>query len=249
MVSILALAARRITPSAHTEFTRDPKSQFIGTSELGRLASRLFPLTFHRYVQMLERQQSQLIAGIQILYQSMQNGHRWTGPPLEHDAYGQPLTHQILQGLGVVESNDWESLAAIGPCVKVSGSSSPDNDRSDTISPSSTDSPFFSMSSISRPSSAPQPTLPANPASKFDDPTWVNDTETFGPRISPPAGQTGRKQPDMMSQMPAPLSAYLREHHFEMDQSFESMMGLNWMHGLDDLVNATAVSGSRSNWT
>lgn len=127
MVSILALAARRIIQPAHTEIIGERKSLLIRRSEFGGLASRLFQLIFNKYVQMLGCQQSQLIAAIEILYNRLQTGQSWTGPPLDHDAYGQPLTHQILEGLEVLGSDHWEGDAPMSPCLKVPRSPSQEN--------------------------------------------------------------------------------------------------------------------------
>ena len=61
---------------------------------------------------MLERQHAQLIAGLQELYRCTQNGDRWTGPPLELGS--QPLTHKILEALGVLEADQWEDTEDVG---------------------------------------------------------------------------------------------------------------------------------------
>lgn len=58
---------------------------------------------------MLERQQSQLIAGLQELYRRIQAGEAFPSPPLEPGYNGQPLTHKILEALDVLPSEeDWE---------------------------------------------------------------------------------------------------------------------------------------------
>lgn len=57
---------------------------------------------------MLERQHTQLIAGLQELYRCTQNGQGWTAPSLEPVNYGQPLTHKILEGLGVLRTDEWD---------------------------------------------------------------------------------------------------------------------------------------------
>lgn len=50
---------------------------------------------------MLERQQAQLVAGLQEMYKRMKSGHGWIGALLD-DAAGHPLTHDILESLGVL---------------------------------------------------------------------------------------------------------------------------------------------------
>jgi hypothetical protein len=57
------------------------------------------------YVEMLEQQQGQLVAGLQELYRRSLAGQPWSGPPLS-EATGQPLTHDILSVLGVLEKTN-----------------------------------------------------------------------------------------------------------------------------------------------
>ena len=57
---------------------------------------------------MLERQHSQLIVALQELYRCTQNGQGWPSSPLELVHYGQPLTHKILEGLGVLRADEWD---------------------------------------------------------------------------------------------------------------------------------------------
>ncbi len=73
---------------------------------------RVFSLTIYSYVQMLERQHAQLIAGLQELYHRTQNGDGWTGPPLVLG--NQPLTHKLLEALGVLELDQWEDTEDVG---------------------------------------------------------------------------------------------------------------------------------------
>ena len=65
---------------------------------------------------MLERQHTQLISGLQEFYRRTQEGESF--PTLPHGpAYkGQPLTHKILEALGVLQSDeDWEDGDKIEP--------------------------------------------------------------------------------------------------------------------------------------
>ncbi|KIW75101.1 hypothetical protein Z517_11872 [Fonsecaea pedrosoi CBS 271.37] len=61
------------------------------------------------YVEMLESQQAQLVAGLQELYKRMQNGQGWTGAPLKESANGVPLTHDILERLGALKQDGHSS--------------------------------------------------------------------------------------------------------------------------------------------
>lgn len=62
---------------------------------------------------MLERQHAQLIAGLQELYRRTQTGDGRIGPRLEVEDHNQPLTHKILESLGVLQSDDWEETESI----------------------------------------------------------------------------------------------------------------------------------------
>lgn len=56
-----------------------------------------------RYVEMLEQQQSQLVVGLQELYSRILKREDWPGDPLHDAGNGQPLTHDILERLGVLK--------------------------------------------------------------------------------------------------------------------------------------------------
>ncbi|KAI0606035.1 C6 transcription factor (Fcr1) [Pyrenophora tritici-repentis] len=56
------------------------------------------------YVEMLEQQQSQLVAGLRELYTRLQRGESWPGQPLQETASGYPLTHDILERLDLLNS-------------------------------------------------------------------------------------------------------------------------------------------------
>lgn len=59
------------------------------------------------YVEMLEQQQSQLVAGLRELYTRLQKGQSWPGAPLRNAQGGHPLTHDILERLDLLHpSND-----------------------------------------------------------------------------------------------------------------------------------------------
>jgi hypothetical protein len=54
------------------------------------------------YVEMLERQQKQLIAGVQLLYRKVTSGEPWVGDkPLEYD--NQPRIHDVLAALDLLQ--------------------------------------------------------------------------------------------------------------------------------------------------
>lgn len=61
------------------------------------------------YVEMLEQQQSQLVAGLQETYRLLRSAKAWPGAALS-EAEGQPLTHDILARLDIISSKtDGES--------------------------------------------------------------------------------------------------------------------------------------------
>lgn len=62
-----------------------------------------------RYVEMLEQQQSQLIAGLQELYSRLQRGESWPGQPLQETSGGHPLTHDILERLDLLYASSERS--------------------------------------------------------------------------------------------------------------------------------------------
>jgi hypothetical protein len=55
---------------------------------------------------MLEQQQSQLVSGLRDMYKKLQAGESWPGRPLKESHGGFPLTHDILERLNVLHSND-----------------------------------------------------------------------------------------------------------------------------------------------
>jgi len=65
-------------------------------------ASASYVLTSASYVQMLERQQLQMIAGIQELYRRLRNNEAWPCFVAEDDLGPQPLTHRVLETLGIL---------------------------------------------------------------------------------------------------------------------------------------------------
>ncbi|KAL9118559.1 MAG: hypothetical protein Q9187_004894, partial [Circinaria calcarea] len=55
-----------------------------------------------RYVEMLEQQQIQLVNGLHELYKRATASQGWDGPLLSDGGHGRPLTHDILDSLGVL---------------------------------------------------------------------------------------------------------------------------------------------------
>lgn len=89
---------------------RQPDKIYYSKGYLARRtahASASDVLTGTSYVQMLERQQLQMIAGIQELYRRLRNNEAWPCSVLEDDLGPQPLTHKVLETLGVLPGQ-WE---------------------------------------------------------------------------------------------------------------------------------------------
>ncbi|GAM85341.1 hypothetical protein ANO11243_033480 [Dothideomycetidae sp. 11243] len=99
------------------------------------------------YVEMLEQQQSQLVAGLQETYRRLMSAKLWPGAPLEEHE-GHPLTHDILTTLDIIHLKDdvsdhfeedterlQQRLVAQGaPYIHRRGSFSSDSDHSVTHS-------------------------------------------------------------------------------------------------------------------
>jgi len=63
------------------------------------------------YVEMLEQQQSQLVAGLREMYKMILDKKEWPGKPLSDQTEGHPLTHDILERLHVLHmTGDGHSL-------------------------------------------------------------------------------------------------------------------------------------------
>ena len=60
---------------------------------------------YSSYVELLERQQAQLVAGLRELYNRLQDDKGWPGSPLPKVQDGHPLTHDILEKLGLLHSS------------------------------------------------------------------------------------------------------------------------------------------------
>jgi len=80
-------------------------------------------LMLGRYVQMIERQNTRLVAGVQELYRRIQSKEGWTGPQLDNVDQGKPVTHQAL---GVLQKNgEWNDIEGSEDPPQSSGPQSP----------------------------------------------------------------------------------------------------------------------------
>ena len=85
-------------------FSASGRSRRIRSIRRGMSPTQRFTaeLTSCRYVEMLEQQQTQLVAGIRELYIRLQRGDGWPGQPLREASGGFPLTHDILERLDLL---------------------------------------------------------------------------------------------------------------------------------------------------
>lgn len=122
-------------------------------------ASASYVLTSASYVQMLERQQLQMIAAIQELYRRLRNNEAWPCFVAEGDLGPQPLTHRVLETLGILPG-PWDETDYVRDAL--------------TTAPQS---PF----DVGFPNSLPQ--LP-----KFSPSSRANNGSTSTPEFSPSYG-------------------------------------------------------------
>ena len=113
-----ALVANPTMRFVHLKSIESPIRQCFDQGELplrpyGLLLLQQNSLTIYSYVQMLERQHGQLSAGLQELYRRAQSCRSWTGPCLEFGDHDQPLTHEILEVLGVLHPDDREDMESV----------------------------------------------------------------------------------------------------------------------------------------
>lgn len=106
---------------------------------------------------MLECQQSQLVAGLQELYRRLQTGEGWIGTPLKESTRGAPLTHDILERLGALKSDNKsgfdhfeDNYEALQNMLFANGAGSIQREASFDTNSDAGQSPTLEMSSRSR---------------------------------------------------------------------------------------------------
>ncbi|KAF2100075.1 hypothetical protein NA57DRAFT_75579 [Rhizodiscina lignyota] len=181
------------------------------------------------YVEMLEQQQSQLVAGLRELYRRLNAGESWPGAALPDASNGQPLTHDILERLDLLHmqtenhgmtdgfEEDTEAMQrrlieSGASLVRRRGSISSNSDHShdhDHHSPLSYDTPSSARSSQfseAFPGHRAPPTPPMS-NSPFSRPSQLHTVKPVGTTF-PPMMQSGMEAPSFMrpswsSQSPA----------------------------------------------
>jgi len=171
------------------------------------------------YVEMLEQQQTQLVAGLRELYSRLQKGQSWPGQPLRESSGGHPLTHDILERLDLLHpsgdnSSNYEGfeedcsrmqqklLERGAPYTRRRGSVSSDSDHGHASTNSSyggtpTTKSFAFDSPFSRLQAPPTP--PMN--SPFPRQSQiVSPVKQESPMVSPTFMSTGALDPSALSQ-------------------------------------------------
>ena len=187
---------------------------------------------------MLERQHAQLIAGLQELYRRTQNGGGWTGPRLEVENLNQPLTHKILEALGVLQPDEWEgtrSMNSSWPGFEKQGqdengwmyleTGSPSTQA--TVPPISPTPIAFPHSTImSKRRSKVQASLAPTVQKLSMPPPLMADFGCIKPELNSHAFPT---------QMPTPSDAFPSNEQMDMDLERGSGSMIDWSFGMDDL--------------
>lgn len=104
MAALLALGVKQIIPFVSSGKlyripTKRQRSLLTEFSEKRQLPDKRYP---DGYAEALERQQNQLVSGMQCLYRRLFEASAWEGIPLD-ESDGHPLTHDILQALNLLE--------------------------------------------------------------------------------------------------------------------------------------------------
>lgn len=197
---------------------------------------------------MLERQHAELIAGLQELYRRTQNGGGWSGPRLETENVDQPLTHKILEALGVLQPDEWKPTESVvndwqGLEQQVQDESgwmysetgSPSTQAASSL-PSPTLTPFPQSTIMLKRRSKLQTTL-APPAQTLSmPPPFMPDFACIKPELYGHASPT---------QMPTPSDAFPSNEQVNMGLCRTSDSIMDWSFGMDGLFGGL---GGQEQW-
>jgi hypothetical protein len=178
------------------------------------------------YVEMLEQQQAQLVAGLRELYSRLQTGQGWPGAPLQEAQGGHPLTHDILERLNLLHpasdnSEGYEVFeencqrmqqklveSGAGFTTRRRGSVSSESDHGHTSASSSHGTPPMKSMSFNDPFSSRTAAPPTPPSgSPFPQPSQLNSVKAQ------------MQQPPMFQQSPLSRDAALNP---------QSLLRSNW---------------------
>ncbi|KAF1928853.1 uncharacterized protein M421DRAFT_61552 [Didymella exigua CBS 183.55] len=202
------------------------------------------------YVEMLEQQQAQLVAGLRDLYTRLQSGQGWPGQPLREAQGGHPLTHDILERLDLLHGpsengGNYEGfeedcsrmqhklLERGAPLSRRRGSASSDSEHGHTSSPSSySGTPTARQFAFTEPfvrNNAP-PTPPMN--SPFPRQSQVAaPVKQESPVVSSTFMQTGALDPSALSRAWMADSMMMEE-----PMDFKSMNGFENFNTYDQIM-------------
>ncbi|KAI9685431.1 MAG: hypothetical protein M1822_004562 [Bathelium mastoideum] len=155
------------------------------------------------YVEMLEQQQTQLVAGLQDMYRRLSTGEQWPGSALTDGPNGHPLTHDILARLDLLQPREDGShqhegfeedcgrlqrrlLDAGAPFIKRRGSISSDSEEHEQqqLSPISNDT-SYATTPTSAPPHRPTFTHPfANNSAPMTPPSSSQSPVPFVPQLN-----------------------------------------------------------------
>lgn len=187
---------------------------------------------------MLERQHTQLIAGLQELYRRTQNCDEHIVPRLETGKHNQPLTHKILETLGVLQIDDWEEMESIDGTWQGIERQGQDNRGwmcSETASPSTpatfspnspTQTPFPQSAIMSKRRSRCQTDMPLITQTLSMPPPLTTNFASVKPEAYNYA---------FPSQMPTSLDAETSNAGMNMDFEIAPGTMIDWSFGMDDL--------------
>ncbi|KAL2046311.1 hypothetical protein N7G274_001758 [Stereocaulon virgatum] len=198
------------------------------------------------YVQMLERQHTQLIAGLQELYRRIQAGESF--PALELGHHGQPFTHKILESLGALQGDDWEDnngsifdteLSWRNFDLPQSGTQDYASMYGDSHSASPATQTTFSPTSNTQ-TTFPHSTIMAKRRSKFESNNSMatNQTLSVPPLLNTnnPTYHPGNFTSSSSFQIPPHLNTFNNDNGFTNDNGDNGYGHIDWMNlGVDDL--------------
>lgn len=158
------------------------------------------------YVEMLENQQAQLVAGLQELYRRVQTGEGWTGAPLKESNKGAPLTHEILERLGALKHDNHysdeifeENLDVLQHKLLANGSGFMQRGMSFDTSSEAGHSPVFEPVTHHKASHFTNPWavshLPPTPPTNSPRPSLVKTSSPLKSQIATPVSQLSEQSP------------------------------------------------------
>ncbi|CAD6570676.1 MAG: hypothetical protein ASARMPREDX12_003804 [Alectoria sarmentosa] len=180
------------------------------------------------------------MAGLQELYRRTQNSNAWTGPRLEVVSHNQPLTHKILEALGVLHGDEWEEKEGVDKTwqgFESQGQENRDWMYSETVSPST--QATFSPNSTTQ-AAFPQSTLMSKRRSKLQtDFPPITQTLTMPPLLMSAFDFVKPESYPHASpnQKPTALDSFTSNESMMMNMGLDRAAGsmMDWSYGMDDV--------------